>query len=189
MSHFAGRANSPTIDLKLFRASFLYPNERLKDGASLFRRHSFILREPSVPCTCENGEAATGVDCVIDGAANCASCSSGFNLQSDACVENVCTCESGTGATGSDCPTDGDAKCVSCNPAGTQEYTGYELIGETCSQKKVYVQMMFEQGSDISQDKTVWTITASTGKTCTIEFQMSRSWVEGTDARTHSGPE
>ena len=47
MSHFAGRANSPTVDLKLFRALFLYPNERFKHLASLFRRHSYILREPN----------------------------------------------------------------------------------------------------------------------------------------------
>ena len=62
---------------------------------------------------------------MIDGAANCASCDTGYNLQSDACVENLCTCESGIAATGTDCSTDGDVRCDSCNP-------GYYLQSDAC---------------------------------------------------------
>lgn len=36
-------------------------------------------------CQCENGEAAAGVGCAAHGSATCASCSTGFSLESDAC--------------------------------------------------------------------------------------------------------
>jgi len=128
-------------------------------------------------CICANGVEATGDACLSDGDENCASCSAGYYSSetpwgATECLRNVCSCTDGVEATGAACLNDGDATCASCS-------TGYYLSGTSCL-KKISVQLMFEQGSDISKDKTVWTIRSSRSSlTCTLDFQMSRDWVEG----------
>ena len=84
---------------------------------------------------------------MIDGAANCASCETGYHLQSDACVENMCTCESGSAATGSDCLTDGLAMCVSCN-------SGFDLQSNVCTTATIQYLMY-----TMMQSQTVYSYT------------------------------
>ena len=61
----------------------------------------------------------------MDGSAVCSTCNSGYNLQSDACVENVCTCSNGSGATNTACATNGSEVCTTCD-------SGYTLQADSC---------------------------------------------------------
>ena len=96
-------------------------------------------------CTCKNGVAQTGADCVVNGAAKCQSCNAGFttNHPRTECIRtcvhagnqsncmlfmdttlfcfaaNTCTCKNGVGETGVYCPVNGAVKCESCNAGWT----------------------------------------------------------------------
>ena len=69
-------------------------------------------------CTCDNGVAATGTDCVEDGSNTCVGCDAGFTLDTgiSVCVANVCLCDNGVVAVGSDCLDNGSITCTSCDP-------------------------------------------------------------------------
>ena len=101
------------------------------DGCGSGEHWCKYLQETGV-CSCESGTGAKGLECLANGVAKCESCHAGYNLQSDACIENMCSCESGDGAVGLDCSTDGVAKCNSCD-------YGYDLQSDTCTKQVQYL--------------------------------------------------
>eukprot|EP00931_Biecheleriopsis_adriatica_P038926 TRINITY_DN22262_c0_g1_i4.p1 TRINITY_DN22262_c0_g1~~TRINITY_DN22262_c0_g1_i4.p1 ORF type:complete len:366 (+),score=65.88 TRINITY_DN22262_c0_g1_i4:248-1345(+) len=76
-------------------------------------------------CSCTNGTAATGTACTSDNAAICASCASGFHLESDACEASTCICGNGIAATGTACTSHNAAICASCD-------AGFHLDTDAC---------------------------------------------------------
>ena len=91
-------------------------------------------------CDCVNGQGASGVNCLENGATKCASCNpglildannacvcaDGFNMLDDGtCSPNQCDCTYGQGATGANCTVDGAVKCMGCED-------GFRLVNELC---------------------------------------------------------
>lgn len=90
-------------------------------------------------CTCSHGTAATGAACIEDKNATCASCNSGYDLQSDVCVLRRCTCPNGTPSTGAECSAVGNLNCVSCD-------TSFNMVDGSC-EKLVCNQYQVVQGN------------------------------------------
>ena len=80
---------------------------------SFWSGQSVILEQAS-SCTCLNGTAATGTNCLLD-EHKCASCDNGFILDANLCVPKQCTCANGVGKVDISCATNGTESCASCN--------------------------------------------------------------------------
>ena len=108
-------------------------------------------------CTCQNGIRAVGASCTAQGEADCASCNSGYHLETDAggsgahlCKPDVCSCANGQHATGVSCTVHQGNQCASCQqgyylnatskdcqpcPAGTRQGAITNVGGASSCQK------------------------------------------------------
>ena len=66
-------------------------------------------------CLCENGIAATGINCPMHNSNTCESCDTFFHLDVDQCEKNICLCENGIAATGDNCLVHNSNTCKSCD--------------------------------------------------------------------------
>jgi surface protein len=81
-------------------------------------------------CSCANGTAATGINCITHNANICSSCATGFYKNGNTCTE-CSTCGSGEYRTGLDCDGSGNndtQTCDTCIDCDTGEYK----TGTTC---------------------------------------------------------
>lgn len=89
-------------------------------------------------CFCDNGVAATGLDCERSGI-KCGSCdhTSGYSLDTDTwrCIKRKCTCRNGTPAIGDDCDADANGAeiCLKCDEGYKMDWATNTCAGEPVS--------------------------------------------------------
>ena len=90
-------SNSKQIQIAKFEAR---TNKKIKSSSNncptgFYQRGNRCIKNK---CLCENGNPASGPNCVIDGSIKCKSCRAGFTLDSysNQCLENKCHCTNGT---------------------------------------------------------------------------------------------
>lgn len=72
-------------------------------------------------CTCANGIAATGSDCLVS-EEKCASCYYGFEVVNDICDTIVCQCDNGQPVSDGTCYDSSWNHCQTCNPGFHLKY-------------------------------------------------------------------